>query len=77
MKNDKDPIGGTYRFAAQQSSIGKILLSEFSGKTAEDLNSIILITAEGDLFCRSDAVLNIGKEARLGAKRPVKIYVLI
>ena len=36
------------------------MLQQESGKTAEDLQSIVLITEDG-LYCKSDAVLRIGK----------------
>lgn len=54
---------GTFRFAAQQSSIGRILLQQQSGKDPEDLKSIVLITPNG-LYCKSDAVLEIARSLR-------------
>mmetsp|Transcript_2343 Transcript_2343/g.5242 ORF Transcript_2343/g.5242 Transcript_2343/m.5242 type:complete len:259 (-) Transcript_2343:256-1032(-) len=84
MEHDRDPEKGSYRFAAQQSSIGQSLLQQESGKTAEDLQSIVLITEDG-LYCKSDAVLRIGKDlqepfptlAKLGGlvPRPVRDQV--
>mmetsp|Transcript_4052 Transcript_4052/g.9655 ORF Transcript_4052/g.9655 Transcript_4052/m.9655 type:complete len:224 (+) Transcript_4052:51-722(+) len=68
MDNDRltalDPESpGSFRFAAQQSTIGRSLIQQQSGADPEDLKSIVLITNDG-LFCKSDAVLRIAKDLR-------------
>jgi len=52
---------GTFRFAAQQSDVGRILLQQDSGKDPEELKSIVLLTRE-DMYCKSDAVIRIARE---------------
>lgn len=56
---DNDSIG-SFRFASLQSTIGKSLLLR-SGKKANDISSIVLVTYEAAYF-KSDAVLRIASE---------------
>jgi predicted DCC family thiol-disulfide oxidoreductase YuxK len=53
---DNDSIG-RFRFASLQSTVGKALLLR-SGKKANDISSIVLVTKEKSFF-KSDAVLRI------------------
>lgn len=68
MKYDQRKEGkGSFRFAAQESSIGASLLAEGTqkqfGSTAapEDLKSIVVITPDG-VFVKSDACLLIARD---------------
>ncbi|KAJ1456429.1 hypothetical protein M885DRAFT_482556 [Pelagophyceae sp. CCMP2097] len=56
---DNDPAPGRVRFAALQSPLGRSLL-ERSGRKADDISSIVLVTKD-DAYVKSDAVLRIGK----------------
>jgi predicted DCC family thiol-disulfide oxidoreductase YuxK len=51
---------GSFRFAAQQSTIGTSLLQQ-SGRNAEDLKSIVVISPDG-CYIKSDACLLIAKD---------------
>lgn len=56
---DHDPVG-EFRFASLQSKIGRSLLRR-SGKDADDISSIVLITNENAYF-KSEAVLRIAQK---------------
>ncbi|KAJ8602951.1 hypothetical protein CTAYLR_001542 [Chrysophaeum taylorii] len=56
---DNDPAPGRLRFAALQSEVGRALL-ERSGRSPDDISSIVLVTPE-DAFIKADAVLRIGE----------------
>lgn len=50
---------GILRYAALQSQVGRALLQK-SGRSADDITSIVLITEEG-AFIKSDAILKISE----------------
>lgn len=62
-----DPAPGRLRFAALQSAAGRRLL-ERSGRAADDISSIVLVTRDA-AFVKSAAVLEIGRE--IGAAAPL------
>mmetsp|Transcript_12603 Transcript_12603/g.19828 ORF Transcript_12603/g.19828 Transcript_12603/m.19828 type:complete len:133 (+) Transcript_12603:145-543(+) len=55
-----EDLKGKFRFAALQSEVGKALLQR-GGKAPEDLSSMVLATADGKTWFKSDAVLRIGE----------------
>lgn len=63
LDQDRNEDGGSFRFAAQQSLIGRSLLQQAWGQNPEELKSIVLIKPDG-WFCKADAVVEIGKELK-------------
>jgi len=51
---------GNFRFAALQSDVGNALLQR-SGRSPNDVSSIILATKDGKTYSKSDAILRIGQ----------------
>ena len=60
LANDPDKL---VRFAALQSDVGRALL-ERSGRRADDISSIVLVTASR-AFVKSDAVFEIGRTLKV------------
>lgn len=56
---DHDPSPGKLRFAALQSDVGRALL-ERTGRSADDISSIVLVTPY-EAHIKADAVLTIGE----------------
>ena len=66
---DWDPKG-KLRFAALQSNVGRALL-QVSGRDADDISSIVLVTKDG-AYTKSDAVLRIAQELTPLSLLPLK-----
>lgn len=66
---DWDP-NGKLRFAALQSNVGRALL-QVSGRDADDISSIVLVTKDG-AYTKSDAVLRIAQELTPLSLLPLK-----